>query len=96
MGQLYCANSSCTFLNTAGKQNTVHWDNINKKETCHSCGIFALIQPCPTRKVTEFDCDTNILTVYHLGIHVCQLKLPHSYHDPYHRKAIKANLQAGL
>ena len=23
-GQLYCANNCCTFLNTAGKQNTVH------------------------------------------------------------------------
>ena len=62
-GQLYCANNSCTFLNTAEKQNRVNWDNINKTKTCHSCGIDASMQHCPARKVREFDGYTNINSV---------------------------------
>ena len=37
--------------------------------------VVASIQPCPARKVTECDCETNILTVNHLGIHICMLRL---------------------
>ena len=92
---MYCDNNSCQFFNSVGQQNAVHWDNINKKTTCNICGVVASIQPCPARKVTKFNGETNIQTVYHLGIHICMLKLPHSYHDPYQRKAVKINLKDG-
>ena len=70
-----CPNADCPYVTTTRNRvtNTNLWNYVDKKKICHSCGTFAKKVPCPARKLLEFSTDTDVLTVYHFGTHVCKL-----------------------
>ena len=39
--------------------------------TCHSCGHYVQKEYYGAMKILEFDIDTNYITAYHYGNHIC-------------------------
>ena len=98
LGNLFCPNKDCTFLatNAHGNQNKSQWNNPQKGiKTCYSCDTVAQTTGCPARKMTEFHYKSKILTVYHLGNHVCQKKKDTSRHLAMATKVVNENPGAG-
>ena len=60
---------------TEGVQNLIDF----KQEkgggyTCKCCGYYAHKKYCGCLKVTEYDKDAGLLTIYHQGKHICTAK----------------------
>ena len=80
-GAWTCNNNLCAFKNTShGKvPNKVSFRPIRGRKhirECLICGDLATQEGCGAKKYLEFNHDTNIVKVYHLGNHKCtHLKL---------------------
>ena len=79
-GDLFCPNSECTFVHTNSQSqepNKTQWQKKkgSNMKTCYSCGSYAQSASCPGRKYVEFSFNDRIATVYHLGKHICHLKV---------------------
>ena len=71
-GSYVCNNSTCSKLTSEGVKNRNHF--IQAKGggyTCHSCGYYVQNEYCGAMKILEFDIDTNYITAYHYGNHIC-------------------------
>ena len=71
-GSYVCNNSTCSKLTSEGVKNRNHF--IQAKGggyTCHSCGYYVQKECCGVVKILEFDIDTNYITAYHYGNHIC-------------------------
>ena len=71
-GSYVCNNPNCSKLISEGVKNHNHF--IQAKGggyTCHSCGYYVQKEHCGAMKILEFDIDTNYITAYHYGNHIC-------------------------
>ena len=73
-GYFICKNNKCTKYTTEQVQNTIDFQRDFKGHTCRSCGFYTHREFCGCVKVTEYDKENNILTVYHQGTHSCTPK----------------------
>ena len=72
---LYCVSNDCPFKHSAeGKSNTTNFQNVSGHQVCFSCGNIARRKWCDACKMTEYCRESEILTVYHIGVHKCPLK----------------------
>ena len=70
-----CLNDDCPIYTAEWICNKV--DFVKEKfgaYSCSNCKQFVQCRQCNARKVTEFDCQDNILTIYHQGKHTCTPK----------------------
>ena len=71
-GSYVCNNPNCSKLTSEGVKNCNHF--IQAKGggyTCHSCGYCVQKEHGSAMKILEFDIDTNYITAYHYGNHIC-------------------------
>ena len=55
--------------------NTIDFQRVNKElYVCGSCGLAAERIYCGCIKCVEFDKDTQVLTYWHQGDHICVVK----------------------
>ena len=96
-GNLFCPNKMCTFKNTnrAKNPNFSQWEGGEGVKTCFSCGTLAVGTGCGARKLTEFDNNTNILTIFHVGIHTCETKLQSVEYDNIATEIVMENMDKG-
>ena len=81
-GTLKCLNKDCPYYRQTTTRNYSHWKRGNAEgKTCYCCGKPGVLLPCPARKMTEYDNDKSILTVYHVGDHTCTVKMDTSEYD---------------
>ena len=73
-GSFICKNDMCTKYTTENVQNRIDFQKDFNAHTCKSCGFYVHREFCGCVKVTEFDRETNVLTVYHQGTHTCNPK----------------------
>ena len=52
-----------------------------QRKVCYSCGIFVKKSAMWGKKMVEFDEVANVATVYHIGNHLCDLKLQKDEYD---------------
>ena len=77
-GSWECPNPHCTFkaLSVNNQPNRVSWLNVKgykNLKICDSCRCMAKKQGCGARKFVDFNPQTNIALVYHMGTHTCTL-----------------------
>ena len=75
-GSPVCPNAKCPFLDTSENRqpNRIHWKSYRtdkNKKVCQICDYYATQEECPARKMVQWNKETNIATVYHLGFHKC-------------------------
>ena len=75
-GSWECPNPHCTFkaLSVNNQLNRVSWLNVRgykNLKICDSCRCMAQRQGCGARKFVDFNPQTNIAQVYHMGTHTC-------------------------
>ena len=75
-GSWECPNPHCTFkaLSLNNQLNRFSWLNVRgykNVKICDSCQSMAQKQGCGARKFVEFNPQTNIAHVYHMGTHRC-------------------------
>ena len=71
-GSYVCNNPNCSKLTSEDVKNHNHF--IQPKDggyTCHSCGYYVQKEHCGAMKILEFDINTNYITAYHYGNHIC-------------------------
>ena len=75
-GSRICHNVHCSKLQTEGICNTAPngFYPEDGMHVCRSCGYYAVQIFCGCVKVTEYNYDTNELTVWYQGDHICTLK----------------------
>ena len=74
-GSFICLSDDCQIYAAEWICNKV--DFVKEKYgaySCSNCKQFVQHRQCNARKVTEFDCYDNILTIYHQGKHTCTPK----------------------
>ena len=72
---LYCMSDDCQFKHSAeGKLNTMNLQNVSRHKVCFSCGNISRRKWCSTCKMTEYCRESEILILYHTGVHKCPLK----------------------
>ena len=68
-GNFICRNDKCP------KFTSEHEINFTKEKlggyTCNSCGYYVQQKGCGAKKVTEFNCKDEELTIYYEGHHHC-------------------------
>ena len=79
-GSFVCHNKQCPFLRTSKNSvpNKVSWRFLKAKRNirmCNICDQVAQCEGCGARKLIEYDYDTQLASVYHLGNHTCSLQL---------------------
>lgn len=94
-GSLFCPNADCHFQGTSGNVNETFFQNLDSSKSCFTCGVFAASTACGARKMTEYDFNSQILTVWHVGNHTCKPKLDRKKHIDKIRKAIMKNKSLG-
>ena len=71
-GSYVCNNCTCSKLTSEGVKNRNHFIQAKGRGyTCHSCGYYVQKEYCGAMKILEFDIDTNYITAYHYGNHIC-------------------------
>ena len=70
-GSFICKNDNCTKYTTENVCNQINLQKNFNGHTCKSCGFYVYREFCGCVKVTEFDRDTNVFTIYHQGTHTC-------------------------
>ena len=75
-GSWECPNPHCTFkaLSLNNQPNKVGWLNVKgykNLKICDSCRCVAKRQGYGTRKFVDFNLQTNMTHVYHMGTHTC-------------------------
>ena len=74
-GSFICLSDDCPIYTAEQICNKV--DFVKEKfgaYSCSNCKQFVQRRQCNAQKVTEFDCQDNILTIYHQGKHTCTPK----------------------
>ena len=72
IGNLYCPLNECPFKVLAcGKRNTSNFKNVEAHNICFSCGHLANREGCMAWKIIGYCRVSQVLTVYHLGMHTC-------------------------
>ena len=74
-GSCVCNNPNCSKFTSEGVKTCNHF--IQAKGggySCHSCGYYVQKEHCSAMKIFEFDIDTNYITAYHYGNHMCWQK----------------------
>ena len=67
-----CNNPNCSKLTSEGVKNCSHFiQGKGGGYTCHSCGYYVQKELCGAMKILEFDINTNYITAYHYGNHIC-------------------------
>ena len=79
-GSFVCCNKQCPFVRTSKNSvpNKVSWRFLKVKRNiriCNICDQVAQHEGCGARKLIEYDYDTQLALVYHLGNHTCSLQL---------------------
>ena len=79
-GSFVCCNEQCPFVQTSrdSAPNKVSWRFMKAKRNiriCNICDKVAQHEGCGARKLIEYDYETHLATVYHLGNHTCSLQL---------------------
>ena len=78
-GNFICRNDECPKFTSEHVRNEI--DFIKEKlggYTCNSCGYYVQQKGCGAKKVTEFNCEDEELTIYHEGHCHCIPKInPH-------------------
>ena len=64
----------CTKYTTENVCNEIDVQKDFNGHTCRSSSFYVHRELCGCVKVTEFDRETNVLTVYHQGTHTCDPK----------------------
>ena len=75
-GYPLCPNAKCPFLDTSENRqpNRIYWKSYRtdkNKKVCQICDYYATQEEYPARKMAQWNKETNIATVYHLGFHKC-------------------------
>ena len=73
-GSWTCPNETCSYLNNNNKPNQYHWEFKSGARVCYQCGQFATREICGAKKYIELPPGDTHATVYHLGVHKCQLQ----------------------
>ena len=73
-GSMMCENTSCTKLLTTGVCNTNEFTFESGAYVCKCCGYYGVSENCGCKKITEYDDDKKVLTVWYQGIHNCHIK----------------------
>ena len=74
-GSFICKHGDCPKLTTEDIVNTIDFRRISTDiYVCGCCGYPAACEYCGCVKVVEFDKNTEILTYYHQGNHICSVK----------------------
>ena len=75
LGSFICCRPDCPKLTTEDVVNTVDFHRSSKDVyVCGSCGYVATRIYCGCVKVVEFNKNTEFLTYYHQGDHICAVK----------------------
>ena len=79
-GSFVCRNKQCPFVRTSKNSvpNKVSWRFLKAKrniQICNICDQVAQREGCSAHKLIEYDYDTQLASVYHLGNHTCSLQL---------------------
>ena len=86
LGSFVCCNEQCPFVCTSRDcvPNKLSWRNVRAKRNIHICNIcdqVAQHEGCGACKLIEYDYETHLATVYHLGNHTCSLQLDQNKHN---------------
>ena len=74
-GSLICVRPDCPKLTTEDVVNMIDFKRQgNNMYVCTSCGYLVSAIYCGCRKVVEYNRDHKVLTYYHEGTHICNLK----------------------
>ena len=73
-GSIICANRQCSKLLSEGVVNTNEFSQEGRLFVCNCCESFVAHTWCGCLRITEYDRDTQKLTYYHQGKHICSLK----------------------
>ena len=73
-GSMMCENSACTKLLTMGVCNTNEFTYETGGYMCKCCGYFGMVENCGCKKITEYDEEKKLLTVWYQGKHNCHIK----------------------
>ena len=74
-GSLICMNPQCPVFKTEKLRNQIDFVKHEfEGHACNICGYLATRIFCGCIKVTEFDRQENLLTIWHQGKHKCNLK----------------------
>lgn len=94
-GSLFCPNEECPFTKTAPETNETQFRQLDYSKGCFSCGIYAEQSLCGARKMTAYNYVTQVLTVWHIGKHLCKPKVDSNKHIEKVRAAVKRNRHVG-
>lgn len=94
-GSLFCPNEECPFTKTAPEINETQFRRLDASKACFSCGVYAEGSTCGARKMTAYNYRTQVLTVWHIGRHLCKPKLDSKLHIEKVRAAVKRNRHVG-
>ena len=75
-GSVVCTNNNCPMFqvhNIANKAS-FFWGTLEGSYQCANCLHFSERQWCSALRASEWDCERNIMTVWHQGKHICLLK----------------------
>ena len=74
-GSYICKKPRCTKVTTEGVENLIEFmQEKGGGYTCKCCGYYVHKRYCGCLKVTEYDKDAGLLTIYHQGEHICTAK----------------------
>ena len=77
-GSWVCLNEDCNFIRSSpvGEPNRSSFHIYGKRgnRQCVTCGHYAARDKCGARKMSQYNRETGVATVYHLGKHKCCLK----------------------
>ena len=94
MGSWICTNDYCSYYKTTKKHNELQWETYGDKKSCKMCGLWGGNIFCDAKKLVEFDVLHQVLTVLHLGTHICTLK-PQAEDDAYLLDVTTSDMQWG-
>ena len=73
----------------------MNFQNVSSHKVCFSCGSIASRKWCGARKLTEYYRESRTLTVYHVGVHKCNLKKDTQIYKKQVREAMLQNRGLG-
>ena len=76
----------------------MNWRHIRAKRNIHICNIcdqVAQREGCGAHKLIEYDYETQLATVYHLGNHTCSLQLDQNKHNQILKKRLQETNPTG-
>ena len=79
-GSLVCPNDDSNFRKTSENHqlNYVNWTTIGNNRNMmisEICNNFMVMEKCGATKMVEYNDETRVATVYHLGIHICHTRI---------------------